>query len=266
MHCPLTLHRSPLQGLYSKGEIDFRVCKECGLVFRKNFPDDDELTEIYKNSYLPNNIESGGTQQESGSYAVDLYSRYLMKYFIKKNYKVLDFGAGSGEFVEKLKQNNIQAEGLEFSNDARSYCRTHRCFSLLSELNDVSANSVDIVIMIEVIEHLTDLHGTLKNIYRVMKPGGYIFITTPNRKGFRALIEGGFWREAQKKFHLFLFDNRSLKFHLEACGYKKISRIKFSPIPKVGLINYLQGRIFQLIGLHGSLCMVAKKPHSGENL
>ena len=42
---------------------------------------------------------------------------------------------------------------------------------------------MDVITMIEVIEHLTELQPTLRELYRIMKPGGTLLVTTPNRFG-----------------------------------------------------------------------------------
>jgi ubiquinone/menaquinone biosynthesis C-methylase UbiE len=113
--------------------------------------------------------------------------------------------------------------------------------------------------MIEVIEHLTDLKETLKEIYRVLAPEGKLFVTTPNRTGFRARIEKGNWREARKKFHLFLFDWRSISFYLKRVGFAAVERNVFSPFQKEGWKFAIYARATQAVGMSGTLCVLASK-------
>jgi len=107
---------------------------------------------------------------------------------------ILDFGCGPAFFVDHMKDLKIKPKkyiGLDFSKDSIENISnkkevdfsTEGIFvqSMPSSLED---NSVDICFLIEVVEHLNDdyLDSTLKEIYRVLKPGGKLIITTPNNE------------------------------------------------------------------------------------
>jgi SAM-dependent methyltransferase len=259
VQCPDTSHKSPLLGVFSRGETDFRECPTCGLVFREKFPSPTDLENIYKEAYSESNIELADTHQESGAFATETYGRYLLSRYLRPGMRVLDFGAGTGDLVRLLREAGVEAFGLEYSGAAREYCAMRRGFQLSHELTAFSAESFDLVLMIEVVEHLSDLWGTLSNVRGMLKPNGILFITTPNRKGLRARLELGFWREARKKFHLFLFDSSSLAFHLHRNGYGTVEAILFSPIPRPGLKHWLYGRVMQILSMPGTLCAVARR-------
>jgi SAM-dependent methyltransferase len=244
---------------YSEGEIDFRLCPQCGLVFRYPLPSDSELVEIYRQAYDVERISSGGTNQESGLYAAVNYSNFIRSLVGNNPARVLDFGAGSGQLVAQLRTNGLQADGLEFSAEARRYCEKVRGFSLLSELSEVKDGQYDFVSMIEVIEHLTELQTTLSELHRVLAPGGSLLITTPNLRGYRARKEKGYWHEACKKFHLFLFTEDSLRIQLDQAGFSSFNRMHFGPLQRPGLKFWLAARLSQMAGLGGTLCVLARR-------
>ncbi|MDP2240442.1 MAG: class I SAM-dependent methyltransferase [Burkholderiales bacterium] len=259
MQCPCVSHRKKLVQAFEEGEIDFRVCTECGIAFRERFPSLSELEEIYRQAYVEEKIGSGNTNQESGGYAARSYAEFIRRSLWRTGARVLDYGAGSGALVERLRANGVEASGIEFSSDARRFCREKRGFSLMSNLDEVPNDHFDTVSMIEVVEHLTDLQGTLVQLHRVIAPDGSLLVTTPNRKGLRARIENGHWREAQKKFHLFLFDWPSLKFHLEAAGFHDLRRVVFSPVQRPGLKTLVAVRLMQALRVSGTLSVIAKR-------
>lgn len=259
MSCPCGAQEGHLSQYFSDGEIDFRLCESCGTVFRARFPDPDELYEIYRQAYAEENIDVKNTNQESGDYASKSYARYLKNELVRHGDRFLDYGTGTGALLAEMKKQGISGDGLEFSESARDYCLSNRGISLKSDLNDVPDGYYQVISMIEVIEHLTDLTTTLNEISRVLAPEGRLFITTPNRHGFRARIEKGYWREATKKFHLFLFDQKSIRFHLIRAGFSNVQRNVFSPFQKAGLKFAFYSRLTQLLGLSGTLCVVARK-------
>jgi len=77
-------------------------------------------------------------------------------------------------------------------------------------------------------------------------------------QALRARIEQGFWREAAKKYHLFLFDSTSIAHHLHANGYPHVSQIVFCPIVRQGAKFRLFGHFMQALGVPGTLCVVAR--------
>lgn len=259
MQCPCVSHRKQLVQAYDEGEIDFRICPECGIAFRERFPSPGELEEIYQQAYVEEKIGSGNTNQESGGFAVRTYAEFIQRSLCRPGARVLDYGAGSGALVERLRDNGVEASGIEFSSDARRFCREKRGFSLMSNLDEVPDGHFDVVSMIEVVEHLTDLQATLVQLHRIIAPGGCLLVTTPNRKGLRARKEKGHWREAKKKFHLFLFDWPSLKFHLEAAGFHDLRRVVFSPLRRTGIKSLITVRLMQALGVAGTLCVIAKR-------
>ena len=83
---------------------------------------------------------------------------------LKENPLVLDFGCGNGMLVDFLTANGVQAHGYD------EYSDKHNQQPLF--------NHYDIVVMVEVIEHLYTPFKELDNIYRWLKPGGVVMIET----------------------------------------------------------------------------------------
>jgi len=251
-------HEGALSQYFAEGETDFAQCQHCGIVLRHPMPTTEELDAIYVDLYRSDNIFQSRTNQESGSYALKQYANFLNTHIITPGARLLDYGCGTGELIELLRASGVGAIGLERSDAARRYALAQRGLELLQGINGIPCGSLDIVTMIEVIEHLTDPCTVLSEIRDCLKPGGQIFITTPNRHGFRARLEGGQWREAQKKFHVILFERESLSNLLRQCGYTQIEQIRYSPAQRPGLKGWAISRLLQLFGVSGTLCMTAR--------
>ena len=116
--------------------------------------------------------------------------------FVNKNSsikgKVLDYGTGKGFLVQHLLNGYpaIEVYACDFTDSVaagtdekfKKQDQFKGCMHITQLPSGYDSNYFDLVFLIETIEHLTDkyLHSTLQEIYRVLKPGGTIVITTPN--------------------------------------------------------------------------------------
>jgi hypothetical protein len=73
--------------------------------------------------------------------------------------------------------------------------------------------------MIEVAEHLPDPRRTLTEAFRLLKPGGVLYVTTPNFSSFRALLLREHWEAVIPTGHLYYFTADSLGKLLISIGF-----------------------------------------------
>ena len=115
--------------------------------------------------------------------------------------RVLDVGCGDGFFTAKILQrfNLKNVYGLDISSKAVDLARLKHPEIKFQQgaLNHIpeETNSIDSVTMIEVIEHLVDIEGTLKELFRVMKPGGILLIATTDFNWLKQVIIAIFFFE-----------------------------------------------------------------------
>lgn len=107
----------------------------------------------------------------------------LMASFIPKNKKVLDVGCGNGIFFTFIKSPKKNFYGIDASPTAILSAKK-RCFQAkVSDLHQkfpYSDNTFDYVTAGEIIEHIYDTDFFLSEIKRVLKPNGFLVLSTPN--------------------------------------------------------------------------------------
>jgi SAM-dependent methyltransferase len=257
--CPCGVVASTDVAAFRSGAVDFVRCNACGLLRRNNFPSPEALSAIYAEAYRLSNVTAGETNQESGCFALRSYARYLTTRVMRPGDKILDFGAGTGAFVSELSSLGVSSVGAEYSRDARDWCKANRGFALLAPDEVQRVGSFDIITLIEVIEHFSDLRADLSQVYGALGENGLVFITTPNCRGLRARLEGGNWREATKDFHLYLFSDHSLVNALEVAGFVDVRVLRFPPVVVSGAVPLLVQRTLQALGLSGGLVATARR-------
>lgn len=110
---------------------------------------------------------------------------------------VLDLGAGMGGLsVALLREYGSRGLGLQASDYNPDYCKIARLrarrygFNLpmtvaAGEQLPYAEAQFDIVLCLDVLEHVQDARAVLHEIFRVLKPGGIVLTTVPNRRAFR---------------------------------------------------------------------------------
>ena len=123
---------------------------------------------------------------------------------------VLDAGAGEARFRHHFPEHLYLALDSGVGDASWDYSNIHVCADL-SEI-PLMSKSVDAVINTQVLEHVPNPEGVLKEAYRVLKRGGRLHLTAPQG-----------WHEHQQPHDYFRFTQYSLRSMLESVGFREIS-------------------------------------------
>ncbi|MBY0271421.1 MAG: class I SAM-dependent methyltransferase [Burkholderiales bacterium] len=109
--------------------------------------------------------------------------------------RLLDVGCSSGAFLRTACRLGYRAEGVEPSADAAQTARAAglKVFTGYLEQAQFADATFDAITLIEIVEHLRDALGLMRECARILKPGGVVLVTTPNARSWTARAMGARW-------------------------------------------------------------------------
>ena len=162
-------------------------CGECGLIYVNPRPSQSMISEAVKTG-VHKEIENGRTaivHRVSGN--VGLYRRLMSGLFAdvwakERPISWLDIGAGYGEFVEaiaSLAPEGSSVEGIEPMKPKADNSKKRGLKIREGYVSDID-EMYDYVSLVNVFSHIPDFHEFLKDLPRILKPGGEFFLETGN--------------------------------------------------------------------------------------
>ena len=192
--------------------FDILECAQCGLRFTQDVPDAAAIGPYYRSEeYISHSNTSKGLVN-SLYHLVRRQTladkrRLILSATRTRQGRLLDIGAGTGAFAAYMQQNGWEVTGLEPDEVARERALADNKMRLLDtgELFSLPAESYDAITLWHVLEHVHDLHGYIKQIKQLLKPGGCLFIAVPNYTSYDAGYYRQFWAAYDVPRHLYHF-------------------------------------------------------------
>lgn len=164
--------------------------------------------------------------------------------------RILDIGAGTGDFLVMAKNSGWDIIGLEPSPKAKAIAQA-KGVTFLEELSQMPNHSADVITMWHVLEHVPDIETQITELKRILKPDGTIIVAVPNFKSYDAQHYGKYWAAYDVPRHLWHFSKTAIKVLFEKQGMEliKILPMKFdsfyvsllSEKYKTGKMNFVKG-------------------------
>jgi malonyl-CoA O-methyltransferase len=122
---------------------------------------------------------------------VEVFYNELLKNEILVNKKLLDAGCGTGWFSKAAVERGALVSSMDLGENlleqVAKKCKSERIVGSILEI-PFADNTFDYVVSSEVIEHTPEPYKALHEIYRVLKPGGKMVLSTPNKFWYWSLL------------------------------------------------------------------------------
>ncbi|MCS6933886.1 MAG: class I SAM-dependent methyltransferase [Chitinophagales bacterium] len=199
-----------------KNDADLVQCTACGFVFFRQIPTAQELEKHYQ-GYGRNDYLSPVTVKRYHE-ILDRLEPY------RQTGRLLDVGCGIGYFLEVAKNRGWEVHGTEYTDRAVEICVSKGISMHKGALDTANypAGSFDVLTSFEVIEHINNPQEELRKFYTLLRPGGVVYITTPNYNSLQRIQLRERCTVITYPEHLSYYTPRTLTLLFERCGFNKL--------------------------------------------
>ena len=245
------------QGYGIPGTYQLVRCADCGLCYLNPRPTEASIPLLYPEHYGPH-VDRGAREPapEPGWKAalksrlalwhyrgasavgdrfsrlllwpIHLYARLLRIMLMPPHApgaRVLDVGCGRGDFLVARRLEGWDTFGVEPSPRAAEIARRRTGGTVVTgSLADgrFAEASFDLVTLFHVLEHVSDPQGLMREVHRVLKPGGYMLIMLPNVESLELKLFGRNWQPLEIPRHLLHFSKSTVLRLLRQTGFEVV--------------------------------------------
>jgi SAM-dependent methyltransferase len=243
---------TPQRYLYSKHGCDIFQCRDCGL-------GRSETSAFDPTSYYTKDYFSGQHDDGYGDYlgsepvlrrefarVVDIIRRH------RSGGRLIELGCAYGFFLQEARR-YFDAAGIELAEDAAAHARRSGLNVLggvADEANLGELGPADVIVLLDVIEHLPDPRATLQTAVRHLNPGGIVVITTGDFSSLYARLAGSHWRLMTPPQHLWFFTPESVR---RLAGTLGLAIEALEHPGKVVPLSLILFQLRRMLGLRGAV-------------
>lgn len=215
--CPACESADPL----AKGErngFQMLCCKSCGTLYTSCLPNSSDAQD-YDSYYNAENLSAPDFVLNRLDEIVASFSAY------KRTNRLLDIGFGSGVLMQSAARAGWEAEGVEVSRTAVNHIKELGFKAFCGELADARYpdDYFDVITASELLEHLPDPGKLMREVARILRPGGLFWGTTPHFGGASGKLLGLKWTTVAPPEHLQLFSRSGMKTLLGRAGFGRLN-------------------------------------------
>lgn len=222
--CSLCGTSSPIQALFARERFPYRRCPNCGLVY----PSPRPRAQFLKDQYISGRFASAFHELylPSVPYRMATIFKERIESIIAPRVprgRLLDVGCSSGHFLKLAAECGYDVYGVEPNPAMVEYAQAELrlrniCCGTLANVG-YPASYFDVITLWDVLEHVEQPGMLLKEVDRVLKPGGWVFAYTENFSSFNVLVTREYSEMISPDVHLRHYTSETFRREFEQAGF-----------------------------------------------
>ena len=217
--------------------FDIVECEACSIRTTTPFPDKKIIGNYYSSDdYISHDDKVSGIFDSIyglvRTYQLNKKKKLIGKYFNKSNGKILDIGCGAGDFLQYMKENHWNINGVDTSNKARKIANKKLNIKVMDPKDWINnKEKYDVITCWHSLEHVHEPWVYLDKIKKSLTLDGFLIVALPNYQSTDAKIYKEFWAAYDTPRHLYHFTIKSMNKTIKPHGLniESIYRMNFDP-------------------------------------
>jgi SAM-dependent methyltransferase len=219
------------------GDREARRCQQCGLEQLSPIPTAACLKELYERYYNFGGEHDTLYTRLRGWFFSSLLHRLwaaldgdISFYTHKGSGRLLDIGCNEGRGLTIYARNGYTVEGLELNEMAAAVARRKGFAVHTATLERFGPDTLfDVAVLSNVLEHSLDPAQMLRDVRRILKPGGKVWISCPNSRSWLRSFFEKYWINWHVPFHIVHFSPSTLETTLTRGGFTNAQIRQITP-------------------------------------
>ncbi|HDS16624.1 MAG TPA: class I SAM-dependent methyltransferase [Proteobacteria bacterium] len=223
------------------GRYEYVECRICGLIYQMPLPSPEKIASFYPEQYDPyrptslknkNRFEKAVLRDKYGYRHLDSSVPGWLSWCLAPlvlrdavhflgNHRLLDVGCGSGRYLQSMRNLGWEVDGVEFNDGAAQTCRQAGLRVFAGELAQAgfADETFAVVTARHVLEHIAEPKAFVAEIFRILQPGGWLVLKTPNSRALARNWFGPKWYPNDAPRHLMLYSPANLRRLAQEQGF-----------------------------------------------
>lgn len=191
-------------------------CESCSFKFTNPRPQASELGKFYESiDYISHSSSSNSIinilYKVARRFTLKRKLKLIDKLTVSSPPKLLDFGCGTGGFLQVSANNDWEAYGIEPNENARIVANNNDNCVVVDHLDQLNTDSFDVITLWHVLEHIPDVNSTIGKLKALLKSKGRLVVAVPNNESWDALKYKEQWAAYDVPRHLYHFTQDSIR-------------------------------------------------------
>lgn len=208
-------------------EFNLIKCSQCNFIITSPRPDKESIGSYYaSDDYISHSGKSKTLFDKVYLIARSFTLKWKSNLIKKLNPEpgtILDYGCGTGEFLNYQKKQGWNIIGVEPSDIARQKANNLLDNKVSKDLKGVQKNSINIITLWHVLEHVHDLNNTLTELREILSGNGFMIIAVPNPNSPDSHKYGNHWAGYDVPRHLWHFTKSTMHLLLKRNGLEIVA-------------------------------------------
>lgn len=213
----------------SNDVFDIVSCNDCGFRFTNPKPSEKTIGNYYQSkNYISHTSSKKGlfniVYHTIRNYQISRKEKVINLYNKNNTKKLLDFGSGTGEFLNFCQNKGWETFGVEPEKKAANFAQEKYNLNIKNTSNFFSnkEESYDVITLWHVLEHVYDLEKYLLQLQNKLNKDGILVLGLPNSNSHDALYYKKYWAAWDLPIHLYHFTKEDIKSVAKKFGFELV--------------------------------------------